>query len=335
MKKSLACIVAIATIVWSLGLGALIPAVSAAYVPAAGDIIKINAADRPAVYVVGADMKTYVFSTRSTYASWLDDFSSLKNISQADFDNIALGGNVTVKLGSLVRFDNSDNVYVAVPGNKLCKLPAAAADAKALYGDGYESRVLLVQGSFVGNYNVDPACALNKDSKLPDGSLIQYAGSAATYYLENGLKRLVSSDQMILNGFKTANIIKNVPASKTYEIGSPINSKETGIADFYFSNKTRAPFVDFTKIKLIRQAFADEHHENINNITVTTEKEVGNYVRGSVMYGSGGVGEGGFFFSTLVNSKWKIISEGNGDVDCAALKTYNFPASVAPECPKL
>ena len=335
MKKLLAFSIAIATIVWSLGLGALIPAASAAYAPAAGDIIKVNAANRPGVYVVGADLKTYVFSTRSTYASWLDDFSSLKNISQFDFDNMTMGGNVTVKPGSLIKFDNSDNVYVAVPGNKLCKLPTAVKDAKALYGDNYESRVLLMQVSFVGNYTVDPACALNKDSKLPDGSLIQYAGSAATYYIENGLKRLVYSDQMILNGFKYSNIIYNVPASQTYPTGSAVVSKEAGLADFYLTNGSRAPYVDFAKMKLIRQAFADKYHRNVNEISVSFDKEVGNYTRGAVTYGAGGVGEGGFFFATIVDSKWIIVSDGNGDVDCAALKANNFPASVAPECPKL
>jgi hypothetical protein len=334
MKKSLVGIVAIATIVWSLGLGALIPAVSAAYVPTAGDIIKINAANRSAVYVVGSDLKPYVFSTRSTYASWLDDFSALKNVTQADFDNMTMGGNVTVKPGSLIKFDNSDNVYVAVPGNKLCKLPTAATDAKALYGDSYESRVLLIQGSFVGNYTVDPTCALDRDSKLPDGSLIQYAGSA-TYYIENGLKRLVYSDQMILNGFKYSNIIYNVPASKTYQTGSPVVSKEAGLADFFLTNNARAPFIDFAKMKLIRQAFAEKYNRNVNEISVSFDKEVGNYTRGAVTYGAGGVGEGGFFFATIVDSKWKIISDGNGAVDCAALKTNNFPASVAPECPQL
>lgn len=257
MKKLIAFSVAIATIVWSLGLGALIPAASAAYTPTAGDIIKVSAANRPGVYIVGADMKTYVFSTRSTYASWLDDFSSLKNITQTEFDALNLGGNVTVKPGSLIRFDNSDNVYVAVPGNKLCKLPTTVADAKALYGVDYEGRVLLIQVSFVGNYTVDPACALNRDSKLPDGSLIQYAGSSDTYYLENGIKRLVNSEPFTANGFKRNNVIKNVAISMAYENGNPITGAELNISGVTMTNSAARVRARNGKVTFTNSSFAD------------------------------------------------------------------------------
>lgn len=227
MKKLLTYAVVIGTLI--VGLGALVPAASAAYVPVAGDIIKVNAADRPAVYVVGADLKTYVFSTRNTYGTWYADFSSLKNITQEDFDAMTMGGNVTVRPGSLVKFDNSNNVYAALPGNKLCKV-ATDADAKVLYGNDYAARTLLIQVSFVGNYTFDSACLLTKDSKLPDGALFDYVGSPSNvYYVQNGKKSSVSEESLSLLGNPI--IVDYVPATMSYEDGVAITGKDTVLSN--------------------------------------------------------------------------------------------------------
>ena len=231
MKKLLTYAVVISTIVWSMGLGALIPAASAAYAPVANDIVKVSnsSTGSSAVYIIKPDLKPYVFSTRNTYGSWLDDFSTLKYITQAEFDAMTLGGNVTVRTGNLIKFDNGASVYAVVPGNKLCKLPTADADAKALYGANYAARVLLVQVSFVGNYTVDAACAMTASSKLPDGTLIKYVSSSDIYYIENGLKRLVTNEAFLANGFKTANIVTDVATSMVYDAGTSITGKEAGL----------------------------------------------------------------------------------------------------------
>lgn len=228
MKKLLTYAVVISTIVWSMGLGALIPAASAAYSPVANDVVKVTGANRPAVYIVGSDLKPYVFSTRNTFGSWFDNFNALKYITQTEFDAMTLGGNVTLKPGTLMKFDNGDNVYAVVPGNKLCKLSSDAA-AKALYGINYAARVQLIQVAFVGNYTVDAACALDASSKLPNGTLIQYAGSSDIYYIDNGVKRLVTNEAFLANGFKTANVVTNVPTTMTFDAGSSITGKEAGL----------------------------------------------------------------------------------------------------------
>lgn len=229
MKKLLTYALVIGTVV--LGLGVLVPTVSAAYTPVAGDVIKVNAADRPAVYVVGADLKTYVFSTRNTYGTWYADFSSLKNITQEDFDAMTMGGNVTVRAGSLIKFDNSNNVYAALPGNKLCKV-ATDADAKILYGNNYAARTLLIQVSFVGNYTFDSACLLTKDSKLPDGTLFQYVGDTQNvYYIENGKKSSVSEESRSVSLIGNPIIVDNVPATVSYEDGVAITGKDTVLSN--------------------------------------------------------------------------------------------------------
>lgn len=89
------------------------------------------------------------------------------------------------------------------------------------------------------------------------------------------------------------------------------------------------------KINSIKQAFATKYNKNISEITINIAQETENYMRGGVKFGVGGVGEGGIFFATQIEGVWKIISDGNGMVDCSVLKAYDFPANMAPDCSNL
>lgn len=119
-----------------------------------GSIIKVNATDRPAVYyVIGG--KKYLFVNRVTYSSWssnagdnANNFSTLKKISQAEFDSISTGGNLVVKPTWLIKFDDSPIVYAVGSGGKLYKLADLAAQ-KALFGS-YAPAV--IQSGFRDNY---------------------------------------------------------------------------------------------------------------------------------------------------------------------------------------
>ncbi len=228
MKKFLTYSVVIATIIWSLGLGALVPlAAQAAYTPVAGDIIK--AGTNPAVYYIGSDLKKQLFSNRVTYGSWFNDFTGLKNIATADLPTDS-GANVTVRPGtSLVKFDNSGAVYAVTPGAKL--LPLVSGDAaKALYGTAWTLKLVTIQSSFEANYTKDVANALTTTSKLPDGSVIKYAGSDSVYYIINGTKRLVTTDGFVANKLSDKFVISNVPTSMTYTDGASVTAKEDAIA---------------------------------------------------------------------------------------------------------
>jgi hypothetical protein len=77
-------------------------------------MVIIKTATYPAVYYVSGGKK-YLFVNRVTFGTWRADFSGLKVVSQADFDSVNLGGNVTARPGvSLVKFDNSANVYAVL-----------------------------------------------------------------------------------------------------------------------------------------------------------------------------------------------------------------------------
>jgi len=228
MKKFLTYSVVIATIIWSLGLGALVPmAAQAAYTPVAGDIIK--AGTNPAVYYIGSDLKRQLFSNRVTYGSWFKDFTGLKNIAAADLPTES-GANVTVRPGTnLVKFDNSGAVYAVTPGAKL--LPLVSGDAaKALYGTDWAKKIVVIQSSFEANYTKDTANALTTTSKLPDGSVIKYAGSDSIYYITAGTKRLVTTDGFVANKLSDSFVVTNVPTTMTYTDGASVTAKEDAIA---------------------------------------------------------------------------------------------------------
>jgi len=241
MKKFLTYSVVVATIVWSLGISAIMPAVAATlatYTPVAGDLVKSDGigSAHGEVYYIASDLKAYLFSTRGTYASWYPDFSALKHIRQADFANISMGSNVTARAGAnLVKFANSNTYYAVAPGAKLCAIANSAA-AVALYGANYATKITdYVIGGLpsllLSNYTIDSTCALNASSSLPNGTVFQYAGSAQTYYVQDGKKRAISTDAFNANMLRANMIITNVPTTMTYVDGLALTSMEAAIAN--------------------------------------------------------------------------------------------------------
>lgn len=222
MKKFLTYSVVAATIAWSMGISAVLPA-AAAYTPTDGDLIKT--ASYPAVYYV-AGGKKYLFVNRVTFGTWRDDFTGLKTVTQSEFDAVPLGGNVTARAGvNLIKFDNSDLVYAVTPGAKLCKLVDTAAQT-ALYGS---ATPIIIQSSFEANYTKDATCDLTATSKYPNGALVKASGDASVYYIDGGMKRLVSSDAFTANGMKSS-WVKTVADLSVYGTGAALTAKEDAVS---------------------------------------------------------------------------------------------------------
>ena len=232
MRKLVTYAVVITTIVWSLGLAAVVPA-SAAYAPAAGDLIKT--ANDSAVYYIDADNKRVLFVNAVTFWSWYggdwssvtmgNDTMSIQTISQEDFDDLDVGGHVIVRPGSeLIKFANSPRVYAVTPGGELRAVVASSGDdtvAKALYGDDYS--VVTIQNGFESDYTKGDA--LTVDSSLPDGSLVKYEGSEDIYYIQDGDKRVIADDAFMANGFADSSVV-TVPTSMTYSDGESVTEAE-------------------------------------------------------------------------------------------------------------
>ncbi|HNP75015.1 MAG TPA: hypothetical protein PKL09_01475 [bacterium] len=227
MRKLLTYSVVVATIVWSLGLAAVVPLATAAYSPSAGD--KIKTANNPAVYYIDSEGKRHLFSNEVTYWTWYSGTwanQGIKTISQDDFDNLGIGNNVTARPGvSLIKFENSPKAYAVTPGAIIRHLEDEAA-AKALYGDNWLKKIITIQNAFETNYVKGDA--LTASSDMPDGSLVKYEGSEDIYYIEDGEKRLVTDDAFVANNFKDSAVV-TIPTTMTFDTGSSITGEEAAI----------------------------------------------------------------------------------------------------------
>jgi hypothetical protein len=83
-------------------------------------------------------------------------------------------------------------------------------------------------------------------------------------------------------------------------------------------------------IEAVTGALEQKHDAEPGTFEVTLETiEDGRYAKGSVR----DEGSGAIWFAALVDGEWRIVWDGNGNVDCAELEPYaDFPASLLPIC---
>lgn len=221
LRKFLTIGVMVMTIIAMSG-AFITPAKAAA---SAGDLIKM--AGNSSVYYLGSDSKRYVFPNEATYFSWYKDFSGVITIPATELQSYMLGGNVTMRPGTkLVKIVTDPSVYAVEPNGVLRKI-ASEADAIALYGSTWATRVVDVADSFFTNYTVGSPLASNT---YPKGSLLKNASSANIYYYDGTNYRLIASDAAFTaNRFNNAYV---VTTSMTLTAGgTSITAAETGITN--------------------------------------------------------------------------------------------------------
>lgn len=124
-----------------------------------GDLIKL--ANNSAVYLIKDDGQKHLFVNSPTFWSYYsggwnslklnDQFVYIKELSQATFDSIPVGKNVTIKPGAkLVKFQNSPRVYIVFGSAKLKQVSDQIA--LNLYGYNWGSRVTTIQNGFESDY---------------------------------------------------------------------------------------------------------------------------------------------------------------------------------------
>ncbi len=225
LKKIFSSFVALTTIAWSVGFGALaLPTAASAAVT--GDLIK---ASGPAVYYFAADGKRYVFPNEKTYFSWFMDFSSVRTISDTELASIMIGGNVTIRPGTrLVKIQTDPKVYAVTLGGMLHWVESEAI-ATSLYGSAWASRVVDVPDSFFVNYTIGSSISTPVH---PDGTVITYVGDSSRYVVWGGMKRRIVSDSVFAsNGFNPMFVITT---SIAYSNGSDLTAREGMLADVIY-----------------------------------------------------------------------------------------------------
>lgn len=145
-----------------------------------------------AVYFYGDDGKRYVFPNDKVFFSWYADFSSVKEITDAELAAIQIGGNVTYRPGTkLVKVTSDPRVY-AVSGHGVLRWITTEDLAKKLYGSDWAKQVHDLSDSLFGDYEVGSSIA-SDDSYHPDTERTTYTNVAKLLSSETTSTESVSS----------------------------------------------------------------------------------------------------------------------------------------------
>lgn len=196
-KKLFTVSVVALTIVWSMGLAALVPAVAnAATCPdlQAGDLFKVKG--NTAVYLLNADMERLYFPNSEVYHTWYADFSGVQEIDTTCVDAYPAPKSapygVNYRPGSrLVKVEISPSVYVVEPDNTKAKIGSEDA-AKAMYGTDWAKKVRDVADVYWPNYvNLGTELA---SAVLHNGMLVYGTDGKTVYSVDGGKLYKVEGD---------------------------------------------------------------------------------------------------------------------------------------------
>ena len=149
-----------------------------------GDLIRGTSFS--AVYYMGEDGFRYVFPNEKTYKTWYSDengdadFSSVKTLSDAWLAKLQIGGNVTYHPGSrMVKIDSDPKTYLVTHGGVL-RWVSTEADAKAMYGEDWNTKIDDIPDGYFSNYSVGDVVDLSSDTS--SGTLVasrEYGGTSS------------------------------------------------------------------------------------------------------------------------------------------------------------
>ncbi len=190
----------------------------------AGDLIKVS--DITTVYFVsGCDFLRHPFPNEPTYFTWYSDFKNIKIIEPEIISQLPLGDNITVRPGSaLVKTYTMPQVYAVEPDSILREIPSPEIAAE-LYGSNWAKLVIDISDPFFIDYTVGDKIT---EIKHPNATVIQYQNSSDRYYIENGVKHLITPEIFKADLFLDKFVITNVSPDFFYETGDNWPQLEVG-----------------------------------------------------------------------------------------------------------
>ncbi len=82
-------------------------------------------------------------------------------------------------------------------------------------------------------------------------------------------------------------------------------------------------------VSAVQAALVSEHGPDAQTLNITISKIEGNYASG----GASGQGGGGMWYAAKVSGIWKLVWDGNGQINCSDIAPYPaFPTDMIPEC---
>ena len=147
-----------------------------------------------------------------------------------------MGGNVTVRAGTqLVQFVAYDNdgkmmvddphVYTLEPGGQLRWLKTAEI-ASSLYGTAWEQKIIPVSNYLYGNYALGAAI---ETAAYPTGAIVKETSSNNVYYIDNGQRRLISTNGLSSNRFQQKHYL-TASSLSGYEQTGALNDYQNSIS---------------------------------------------------------------------------------------------------------
>src|SRR3989338_3451982 len=186
-KRAFTVAVAAMTIVWSVGVSALVAPLTAS-AASASDLVKGTTLST--VYYYANDGKRYPFPNEKTYFTWYSDFSSVQTISDSSLAAIPMGsGNIAYRPGSRWIKIPSDAKTYAVPPNGQIHWIESEDVAVGLGGASWNTFVDDCPEVYFTNFTVGPS--LVSASSGYNGMLLSSAGK--NYLIWDGQKREVSA----------------------------------------------------------------------------------------------------------------------------------------------
>jgi len=180
-----------------------------------GSLVKI--ADSSSVYFIDQDNRRHAFPNATVFFSWFEDFSNVKTISAETLAEIPLGSNVTVRPGTyLVKITTDPKVY-AIEAYGVLHWLQTEKIAQDLYGLEWNTKVIDIDPGFFASYQAGSDIS---SSVHPTGSVIQYAGASDKYYIEDGVKRLLTPAVFDQDFFQEKFVNTNIADSLSYATGA-------------------------------------------------------------------------------------------------------------------
>lgn len=160
LRSQFLSVAALLGLILSLGAPSIVRAGGTVAEP--GDLIRGTTFS--AVYYMGEDGFRYVFPNDKTYFTWYSDFSAVKMVTDAELATIQMGGNVTYHPGlKMIKINSDPKTYLVTHGAVL-RWVSTEADAIAMYGTDWNTKIDDVADGFFTNYTLGDVVDLSSDT---------------------------------------------------------------------------------------------------------------------------------------------------------------------------
>ena len=192
-RKVVATMLAVATVLWTLGFAAFaVPSTASAV--ETGSVVK---GSLPALYYLAGDGQRYTFPNLATYETWFSNFSGVQTVSDSVLASYPLAGNVTYRPGSRLLKIQSDPKTYAVGLNGTLRWVETEAVAVGLAGSAWNTLIDDISEVFFVDYTVGTSLM---SAAAYDGMLL--TDGTNNYAVQNGMKRMVTSAGMSANNLQ-------------------------------------------------------------------------------------------------------------------------------------